>query len=186
MLKTRHFAIGFVVAVLASLLGFSTASAAGAKSDVCHVNGQGEYSLININDNAIDQHIAHGDASPESAVPGMDGYAFGDDCKPVLAVCESATVTVTVTNIMDILSGIWLHVPTDDGGFAGYTGIFDSPGLVNQGDDVTLEVTVPAAGTTTDGIAWSLPGDFYIRHISSSDVFTLGCGDSIHLTMPGS
>jgi hypothetical protein len=84
MLKTRKLAVGFVIAVLASLLGFTTASLAGAdKSEVCHINSQGEYSLINVDDNSFDKHLAHGDGTPGGLVSDMLDYVFDDNCVPV-------------------------------------------------------------------------------------------------------
>lgn len=77
-MKTRHLAIGFAIAVLASLLGFTATASAGPapKVDVCHVDDEGNYNLINVSDNAIDKHIAHGDATPGDEVPGTAGYEF--------------------------------------------------------------------------------------------------------------
>lgn len=61
----------------------AAASAGGEKRDVCHVDGKGEYRLLNISENAYDKHLAHGDAAILDDVPGMDGYVFYTDCTPV-------------------------------------------------------------------------------------------------------
>lgn len=85
-------AAGMCAAVLAPV----AASAGGAKVDVCHVNGQGDYHLININENAFATHVEHGDAALGDAVPGMVGYVFGDGCAAELAAVDSASGNLTV------------------------------------------------------------------------------------------
>lgn len=50
------------------------------KSDICHKAGD-TYNLININNNAIAAHTAHGDAMPGMPVPNMSGYEFGVGCE---------------------------------------------------------------------------------------------------------
>lgn len=37
---------------------------AGEKVDVCHITGDGSYRLINISENAVQAHLAHGDVAP--------------------------------------------------------------------------------------------------------------------------
>jgi len=49
-------------AAVVSIGAVSTAQAAPAeKVDVCHVDGQGNYNIINISENAYQQHLDHGD-----------------------------------------------------------------------------------------------------------------------------
>lgn len=55
------------------------------KVDVCHVEGNGSYHLIRINENALPAHLAHGNAQPGDPVPGMSGYVFDETCTPVAA-----------------------------------------------------------------------------------------------------
>jgi hypothetical protein len=51
------------------------------KVAVCHRTGNGEFHLISISSNAIDAHIAHGDAvAGEGSVPGMPTFEFDEDC----------------------------------------------------------------------------------------------------------
>ena len=58
------------------------------KVNVCHVRGNGDYHLININGNALDAHLAHGDAQPGDEYPTDEGdYVFGDDCQ---AECDDS------------------------------------------------------------------------------------------------
>lgn len=51
------------------------------KVDVCHRTGDGEFHLINISGNALDAHLAHGDALAEPGpVPGMPTFEFDESC----------------------------------------------------------------------------------------------------------
>lgn len=51
------------------------------KVDVCHRTGDGEFHLINISSNALDAHLAHGDAlAGGGVVPGMPTYEFDAEC----------------------------------------------------------------------------------------------------------
>ena len=49
--------------------------------EICHVNGHGDFSLITISEAAYEAHIAHGDAGIGDAVPGMEGFIFGENCQ---------------------------------------------------------------------------------------------------------
>lgn len=73
------------ICLISSLMIAGVAIAApGTKVDVCHFDKDtGTYILININDNAWDAHIAHGDAAPGEPVPGMTGYKFDAQCTPI-------------------------------------------------------------------------------------------------------
>ena len=52
------------------------------KVDVCHRTGNGEFHLINISSNALDAHLAHGDAlAGGGAVPGMPNFEFDEACE---------------------------------------------------------------------------------------------------------
>jgi hypothetical protein len=52
-----------------------------ADTDVCHLNDDGAFQLITINENAYPAHVEHGDAQPGDPVSGGFGQ-FGDDCSP--------------------------------------------------------------------------------------------------------
>ncbi len=52
---------------------------------VCHVDGQGEYRLIDVNEHAYASHVDHGDGAPGDPIPGVAGFVFGGDCEPVAA-----------------------------------------------------------------------------------------------------
>ena len=62
----------------------SSAAAQREKVDVCHIDDEGNYILINVADAAFDNHIAHGDAAIGDPVPGMSGYVFDANCQPEL------------------------------------------------------------------------------------------------------
>ena len=49
---------------------------AGEKADVCHLEGNGFYHLINVSVNALPAHLAHGD--------GIPGEGFLLDCTPLI------------------------------------------------------------------------------------------------------
>jgi hypothetical protein len=52
------------------------------KVDVCHRTGNGEFHLINISSNALNAHLAHGDAlAGGGAVPGMPNFEFDEACE---------------------------------------------------------------------------------------------------------
>ncbi len=63
------------------------AFAKATKVDVCHVEGNGSYHMINISENALQAHLNHGDGLPGDVVGNM---ILGEDCslepKPILVV----------------------------------------------------------------------------------------------------
>ena len=76
-----------VVAVLTLALVSSTASAKQTKVDVCHQEGNGGSHIINVSENAVDAHLAHGDwlVADEVCGDGVDNDCDGDvdeDCCP--------------------------------------------------------------------------------------------------------
>jgi 5'-nucleotidase len=88
-MRIRKTTLMMVVVVLVLSLFLVTAVFAKGGKDkaaVCHMDGQGNYSLITIADPALDAHLAHGDSQPGDAIPGNPGYNFSDDCTPVSAV----------------------------------------------------------------------------------------------------
>ena len=58
------------------------------KVDVCHATGNG-WNLININGNALDARMNHGDGQPGDAVPGDPSKVFGPDCSLEDAVVDT-------------------------------------------------------------------------------------------------
>jgi hypothetical protein len=91
----KKLSLSLTLGLVASLLimGIVFAAPAG-KVDVCHLDGNGTYHLINISENAFDVHVAHGDAAPSSPAgapyPGLYGSTvtpvLGDDCSTVLRI----------------------------------------------------------------------------------------------------
>lgn len=72
LLTAMMVAVGAVMAF--SAFG---AGAPAPKVDVCHINGNGVYNLINVSGNAVPAHLAHGDAFPGDIVGGK---VLGPDC----------------------------------------------------------------------------------------------------------
>jgi hypothetical protein len=70
-------ALGLVASFLVAGLAFAEQA---TKVDVCHREGNGSYHLINISENALPAHLAHGDGLPDNPVPGMDGKKFDENC----------------------------------------------------------------------------------------------------------
>lgn len=87
-----------IAALVAALIGMTLvaapADAKNEKVDVCHITGNGSFQLINVSENAVRAHVDHGDGLIGDPVPGMAGYAFGEDCVPV----RTALVTAYSTN----------------------------------------------------------------------------------------
>ena len=102
MKMKKYFGIIIILVMMLTLAIASTASAAAEKVDVCHLDkDSGAYHLINISDNAFDQHVAHGDAAPGQAVPGMQHYIFNSDCTVTYIPQKELKQTLTVypTNV---------------------------------------------------------------------------------------
>ena len=88
-MKTRIvFLLVFCVTFLLAITGFA-AAAPSAKVDVCHLEGNGSYHLININGNALSAHLNHGDGQPGDPVPGLDGKVFAEDCSVIDAAPDN-------------------------------------------------------------------------------------------------
>jgi len=62
------------------------------KVDVCHIDGKGDYHLINISENALQAHLDHGDARPHENVPDMPGWIFDSECVPYELMTETLFV----------------------------------------------------------------------------------------------
>lgn len=60
--------------------------AAQVKKDVCHLEGTGDYHVINIAEPSWQTHDDHGDGDADGGdVPGMPGYVFDAECNVVSA-----------------------------------------------------------------------------------------------------
>jgi hypothetical protein len=93
MKKYTYLSIFLILALLLGLVPIGSVAAADKKVDVCHVNGQGLYHLINVSVNALPAHLAHGDGLPGAPVAGNPGKNFTADC----SVVEVRTLVDTVT-----------------------------------------------------------------------------------------
>jgi hypothetical protein len=90
--------IAILLLLLAALPVLSVGAGPAPKVDICHREGNGEFHLINVSENAYDAHMAHGDGVPGGEVPGTNGeYVFDDACNVVQAL-ETTTVTSAVFN----------------------------------------------------------------------------------------
>ena len=69
----------FIFAAISLLLAGSTATAKNVKVDVCHVEGNGSYHIINVSEKAVPAHLAHGDWLVEDEVyDGVDNDCDGE------------------------------------------------------------------------------------------------------------
>ena len=81
--------------------------------------------LINVAEQAYQSHVDHGDGSPGEAVPGMDGYNFGEDCLPEVSVCAPVDAD-------NAFIGTW-HNDDFDGSLQ--TLVFSADGCASYVDD---------------------------------------------------
>lgn len=108
------------------------------KVDVCHLGDEG-YELINVSENALPAHRAHGDALPGEPVPGMPGKIFGEDCS-LENVALAGYVVVTSP-----------EMSFGDGGYGGWSCPAGTV-VVGGGFEATDPVAVSAPGTP--GSVW--------------------------------
>jgi len=78
MIPTPTLNILTTAALAASLLAPATASAANERIEVCHVTGQGSFLRLEVNINALDAHLDHGDHLPYATYADADGDGYGD------------------------------------------------------------------------------------------------------------
>ena len=86
-MKIKKYIKIMLAVVLLSTLVLVGGASAGLfnKVEVCHRQGNGSFILININGNAFDSHVAHGDGSPGGLVPGEENSYFNNACKIIRA-----------------------------------------------------------------------------------------------------
>jgi hypothetical protein len=133
---------------LAMLVSEIAVAAPADKVDVCHLEGNGSYHLINVSENALPAHLAHGDALPGDPVPGMPGYVFDDACN---AVAEPILVWSSVMNFSGTGWGGWSCPP-------------DHPNVIDGGVSKSNTDFVPAdhpvvqgpaePGSSVDGVSY--------------------------------
>lgn len=66
---------------------------------LCHRTGSGAYTKITMADAALGVHIAHGDGAIGDPVPGMAGYEFDANCRPVEQEEEEAPPSLDPSSI---------------------------------------------------------------------------------------
>jgi len=105
----KFFGLLIILVLLIAAMPVMSAGAGADKVDVCHLEGNGSYHLINISDNAYPAHIDHGDVSPGNPVPGMPGFVFDEGCnivQPPPPVCPSIISKSAKIEVLDT-------IPTD-------------------------------------------------------------------------
>ena len=145
LLTAMMVAVGAVMAF--SAFG---AGAPAPKVDVCHINGNGVYNLINVSDNAVPAHLAHGDGLPGGVVG--DKY-FGADCSLISRTCvngsgvfEDGSTTVTVNAcLLPVVSGTARWVRTTN-----FANDMSGPVVAANINPVTgyFDVTIQIASST--------------------------------------
>lgn len=73
-------------------VSIGTAEAGGDKVDVCHLTNGGNYNLLRVSASALSAHLGHGDGQPGDAVPGLEGFIFGENCTPTVDVAPEPVV----------------------------------------------------------------------------------------------
>lgn len=102
-----------------------------AKIEICHLNGNGDYNNIEINENALDAHLAHGDKfvnSPEGSYTfrkvidrGVNGIITGDYIVEISADDVNGDFTGT---------GIRYDIPNGGNAYVNITGNVDDTGVM--------------------------------------------------------
>lgn len=195
-------ALLLALAMVVSAFAVGPLAGAGDKSYVCHVEGTGDYHLINISDAALDKHIAHGDYKPGDPIPGVPGEVFGDACESE-AIDPVQVADGYFSNIYPSVNGYllttsFLLYQEWDSSYSG-TGSYTYPNVENRslsmtitdacvdGNNVTVRGTV-TANWTSDGFGFlsvkNNGNDTYSTRAgtgSEGDIdglFTLQCGGS--------
>ena len=175
-----------------ALLVPTAALARTVKVDICHLNELGGWQLISVSANgmAVDAHLAHGDALPGQAVPGMSGYTFDENCVPDADAVVSVSIEKS-TNGSDADEANDGDVPTiSSGDFVVWSYSVTNLGAVSiPGADVVVTddqigvVSGPSSGD--DGNGSFDPGETWVYEAASTaadlsaTAFTTvpGCGD---------
>jgi hypothetical protein len=83
-------------------------SAGQEKKDICHLEGTGDYHVINIAEPAWQTHYDHGDGDVDGGdVPEMPGYVFDAECNVVSAVscpCDFSPEVFMTLGIPDTIT----------------------------------------------------------------------------------
>lgn len=133
--------------------------------DVCHVDGQGRYRLINVNGNALPAHLAHGDAQPGDVVPGDPPQRFAADC-----TLEDVTLSAELGGITNPTGNPSVRYRS-----FGNTG----------GDEIYLGVhDLGVAGNRTAAqFSWTKPGTYDVEMTLASGVLSTSVSDGTSTTL---
>ncbi len=186
MKKYKYLRIFIIVALLLGLVPMGSVAAADRKVDVCHINGQGLYHLINVSVNALPAHLAHGDGIPGAPVPGNPGKKFTADCSVVDVKTLVDTVTVpsngsTVPSNITlelgvtyelVVTGTYRFAPWGDAGIADARCSFRIPGSFNN----------TGVNAWIDGQVLPVPVQYYLQLWVNGSPFTWGtsCNTTDH------
>jgi hypothetical protein len=118
---------GLVLAVVASAALTAPTQAAWGKVDICHFGDEGAYHQINVSEKAIGAHLAHGDGFAGDAVPGAEGFVFGEDCSLVTVTVDPIPLDcyVSSTGFNDLR---YIGPPDKAGNVISYGAGEDGPG----------------------------------------------------------
>lgn len=149
-------ALTLAAALIVGVISAETVQARQNKVDLCHLDEDGFYHLINVAEPAAPAHIAHGDSRPGDIVPGSgERYSFADDCT-FIPGCPCVVDLPSGWQAVSAISGIAIEL-CDDGTFVESTAgsTFDaddnalSYGETQQCDAPTL-FSCSAGGNTRD------------------------------------
>ncbi len=129
---------------------------------VCHVTGNGKYNLLNISENALPAHLAHGDGRP--------GQGFTANC------AKSASLTITVGSVDWVGQLIQWTVVGDQ---AGVTYLVELP----PGGPAFGSVPGNGSGSYSLELNSCSAMSFRIRAVDSSSA-TLGTSASVSGPLP--
>ncbi len=146
-------------------LDLPTQAAPMEKVDVCHVDGQGIYRLINVSANALPAHLAHGDALPGDVLPGDPPQRFAADCtlEDVTLSAEPGGITNSTGN-----PAVRYRSFGNTGGDEIYLGVQDLGSAANRS----------AAQFT-----WTKPGTYDIEVTLASGVLSTTVSDGVSTTL---
>ena len=100
------------VAVFTMILSSAPVSAGQEKINVCHVDGEDNYRLINVSAKAVDAHLGHDDGLVGDLVPTNPGFKFDENCNQIPAILQ-VSITKTITRCPVKIAAIRLEPEAD-------------------------------------------------------------------------
>lgn len=92
LITTLSLAVAMVSFISFGVMYTSAKPSPENKVDVCHIEGNGSYHLINVSKNALQAHLDHGDALLTNSITNGDEVIFNSDCSVSLTKLNSVTV----------------------------------------------------------------------------------------------